>query len=165
MKANELCCPVTDEKLCFTHLEENLMKRFAPLSLIAALTISGAAFGQAGDMKVMDMKQGCMHMKDMKGMDMSGCKDMRKEKTSDSKAQGTPQTGAVHKTSGVVKALDQANGKVTLAHDQVATLNWPAMTMSFGVRDKSLLEKLAVGKKIDVEFTQQGSNYIISSVK
>lgn len=140
------------------------MKRFAPLSLIAALTISGAAFGQAGDMKGMDMKQGCTDMKDMKGMDMSACQDMMKEKTSDS-AQGTPQKGVVHKTSGVVKALDQANGKVTLAHDQVKTLNWPPMTMSFGVKDESLLEKLVVGKKVDVEFTQQGSNYIISSVK
>ncbi|MFC3458429.1 MULTISPECIES: copper-binding protein [Massilia] len=141
------------------------MKRFAPLSLIAALTIPGAAFGQASDMKGMDMKQGCMDMKDMKGMDMSACKRMTKEKTSDSKVQGTPKKGAVHKTSGVVKALDQANGKVTLAHDQVKTLNWPPMTMSFGVKDKSLLQKLAVGKKVDVEFTQQGSNYIISSVK
>jgi len=140
------------------------MKRFAPLSLIAALTISGAAFGQAGDMKGMDMKQGCMDMKDMKGMDMSACQDMMKEKTSDS-VQGTPQKGVVHKTSGVVKALDQANGKVTLEHDQVKTLNWPPMTMSFGVKDKSLLERLVVGKKVDVEFTQQGSNYIISSVK
>lgn len=144
------------------------MKRFAPLFLISALTISGAAFGQAGDMKGMDMKQGCMdmkEMKDMKGMDMSACKDMMKEKASDSKAQATSKTGVVHKTSAVVKALDQANGKVTLAHDQVKTLNWPPMTMSFGVKDKSMLDKLAVGKKVDVEFTQQGSNYVISSVK
>jgi len=150
------------------------MKRFAPLSLIAALTISGAAFGQAGDMKGMDMKQGCMDMKDMKGMkdmkdmkgmDMSACKDMMQEKTSDSKGQGTPNKGVVHKTSAVVKAVDQANGNVTLAHDQVKTLNWPAMTMTFGVKDKSLLDKLTVGKKVDVEFTQQESNYIISAVK
>ena len=141
------------------------MNRFAPLSLIAALTISGAVFGQAGDMKGMDMKQGCMEMKEMKGMDMPECKDMMKEKTSDSKAQGTPTKGVVHKTSAIVKAVDQANGKVTLAHDQVKTLNWPAMTMTFGVKDKSLLDKLAVGKKVDVEFTQQESNYVISSVK
>jgi len=143
------------------------MKRFAPLSVIAALTISGAAFGQAGDMKGMDMKRGCMNMKDMKdmkSMDMSACKDMMQEKTSDSKAQGMSKKGAVHRTSGVVKAVDQANGKVTLAHDQVKTLNWPAMTMAFGVKDKSLLEKLVVGKKVDVELTQQGSNYVISAV-
>lgn len=138
------------------------MKRFAPVSLIAALTISGAAFGQAGDMKGMDMKQGCM---DMKGMDMSACKDMMQEKTSDSNSRGMSNKGVVHKTSAVVKAVDQANGNVTLAHDQVKTLNWPAMTMTFGVKDKSLLDKLTVGKRVDVEFTQQESNYIISAVK
>lgn len=134
------------------------MKRFAPLTLIAALSISGAAFGQTGDMKGMDMKQGCM---DMKGMNMPECKD----RMSGSKAQATSRNGVVHKTSAVVKALDQAKGRVTLAHDPVKTLNWPAMTMGFGVKDKALLDKLAVGKKVDVEFIQQGSNYIITSVK
>ncbi|MDK6076294.1 copper-binding protein [Massilia varians] len=147
------------------------MKRFAPLSLLAALTISGAAFGQAADMKGMHMKQACMgmkdmkDMKDMKGMDMSACKDMMKEKAADSKAQGASKNGVVHKTSAVVKGVDRANDKVTLAHDQVKTLNWPPMTMSFGVKDKSLLDKLVVGKKVEVEFTQEGANYVISSVK
>lgn len=148
------------------------MKRFAQLAFISALTISvsAAAFGQTGDMKGMKMKKGCMDMKDMNGMDMKsmnmqGCTDMMKKNTADSKVRGTSKGGPVHKTSGVVKAVDPANGKVTLAHDQVKTLNWPAMTMTFGVKNKSLLDKLAVGKKVDVEFTQQGSNYVVSAVK
>lgn len=149
------------------------MKRFAQLAFISALTISGTAFGQTGDMKGMEMKKSCMDMKDMKGMDMNnmkgmnmeGCKDMMKENTADSKVHGTSKESTVHKTSAVVKSVDPANGKVTLAHDQVKTLNWPAMTMTFGVKDKSLLDKLAVGKKVDVEFTQQGSNYVVSAVK
>ena len=157
------------------------MKRFAQLVFISAVTISGTAFGQTGDMKGMDMKKGCMDMNNMKGMDMNnmkgmdmnnmkgmnmdGCKDMMKENTADSKLQGTSKEGTVHKTSAVVKSVDPANGKVTLAHEQVKSLNWPAMTMTFGVKDKSLLDKLAVGKKVDVEFTQQGSNYVVSAVK
>lgn len=149
------------------------MKRFAHLAFISALTISGAAFSQTGDMKGMEMNKGCMDMKgmkgmdmkDMKGMDMQGCKDMMKENMADSKVGGTSKGSTVHKTSAVVKAVDSANGKVTLAHDQVKTLNWPAMTMTFGVKDKSLLDKLAVGKNVDVEFTKQGSNYVVSAVK
>lgn len=149
------------------------MKRFAQLAFISAVTISGTAFGQTGDMKGMEMEKGCMDMKEMKGMDMNnmkgmnmeGCKDMMKENTADSKVQGTSKEGTVHKTSAVVKSVDPTNGKVTLAHDQVKSLNWPAMTMTFGVKDKSLLDKLAVGKKVDVEFTQQGSNYVVSAVK
>jgi Cu(I)/Ag(I) efflux system periplasmic protein CusF len=141
------------------------MKPFAQLAFISALTISGAAFGQAGDMKGMDMKNGCMDMKDMKGMTMQECKDLMKEKTPGNKAHGTAKQATVHNTSAVVKAVDPVNGKVTLAHEPVKTLNWPAMTMTFGVKDKALLDKLAVGKKVDVEFTQQGSNYIVSAVK
>jgi len=149
------------------------MKRFAQLAIISALSIPGATFAQSGDMKGMEMKNGCMDMKDMKGMDMKDmknmnmqeCKNMMKEHTADSKAQGAHKQGTVHKTSAVIKAVDPVNSKVTLDHDQVKTLNWPAMTMTFGVKEKSLLDKLAVGKKVDVEFTQQGSNYVVSAVK
>jgi Cu(I)/Ag(I) efflux system protein CusF len=33
------------------------------------------------------------------------------------------------------------------------------------VKDKSLFDKLAVGKKVDVEFTQQGSAYVVTAVR
>jgi Cu(I)/Ag(I) efflux system protein CusF len=144
------------------------MKRFAPLTLIAALTISGAAFGQTGDMKGMDMKQGCKDMNDMtdmKGMDMPACKEMKKEKTSDSQAQGTPKKGMVHKTSAVVKAVDLANSKVTLAHGQVKTLNWPPMTMAFTVKDKRFFDKLVVGNTVNVELVKEGSGFVVTAVK
>lgn len=39
------------------------------------------------------------------------------------------------------------------------------MTMSFGVKDKTLFDKLAVGKKVHVELSKQGDDYIITSVK
>jgi Cu(I)/Ag(I) efflux system protein CusF len=39
------------------------------------------------------------------------------------------------------------------------------MTMGFAVNDKSLFDKLAVGKKVAVEFVQQGSNYVVTEVK
>jgi Cu/Ag efflux protein CusF len=39
------------------------------------------------------------------------------------------------------------------------------MTMGFAVKDKALLGKLAPEKKIEFEFVQQGSDYVITSVK
>jgi Cu/Ag efflux protein CusF len=39
----------------------------------------------------------------------------------------------------VVKAVDNAQGTVTLAHDPIKSINWPSMTMEFKVRDKTLL--------------------------
>jgi len=69
----------------------------------------------------------------------------------------------VHKATGVVTKVDK--DKVSIKHEPVQTLNWPGMTMAFKVRDKALMEKLAIGKKIDFEFTQEGRDYIVTAVK
>jgi Cu(I)/Ag(I) efflux system protein CusF len=123
----------------------NLMKRIATLFLLAGLAASGAAAAQSADMKGMDMK----------GMDMKGM----------GQAQVTPKNGAVHKMSAVVKAIDPTKGVVTLAHGPVASLKWPAMTMGFTVKDRTLFDRLALGQKVDVEFTKQGSDYVVTAVK
>ncbi|MGZ8155834.1 MAG: copper-binding protein [Burkholderiales bacterium] len=71
----------------------------------------------------------------------------------------------VHKTVGVVKKLDPKAGTATLAHEPIKSLNWPAMTMAFKVQDKAAFDKLAEGKKVEVEFEQRGKDYVITSVK
>ena len=75
------------------------------------------------------------------------------------------QTAAAHQATGVVKSVDRAKGTVTLAHGPVKSLNWPAMTMPFTVKDKALLEKLQAGNKVEFEFVQQGKEYVITTVK
>jgi Cu(I)/Ag(I) efflux system protein CusF len=137
------------------------MKHIAALSILAAFSASGPVFAQSGDMKGMDMK-GCTNMK---GMDMTTCKGMMTAMNSGSTAQAVSTGGAAHKTIAVVKAIDPAKGTVTLAHEPVKSLKWPAMTMGFRVKDKTLFDKLAVGKKVDVEFTRQGSDYVVTAVK
>ncbi len=42
---------------------------------------------------------------------------------------------------------------------------WPAMSMTFTVKDKALLGKFSQDKKVEFEFVEQGSNYVITSVK
>ena len=66
---------------------------------------------------------------------------------------------------GVVKQADASAGKVTIAHDAIAGLNWPAMTMSFSVKDKSLFDKLTVDRKVEFTVAKQGAAYVITSVK
>lgn len=117
------------------------MKLTATLALALALSASTLATAQSGSMKDMDMK----------GMD-------NKPQTHDSKAM-------THQMNAVVKAVDRGDSKVTLAHEPVKSLNWPAMTMKFSVRDKTLLDKLPVGQKVEAEFVQQGSGYVITAVK
>lgn len=129
------------------------MKQTALLTLALALA-AGTAFAQQkmGDMNMKDMDMDKQRMGDMKTMDMGGRKAM-------------PGAQAAHKGIGVVKQLDARAGSVTFAHEPVKSLNWPAMTMAFAVKDKALLDKLAVGKKVEFEFVQAGSGYAVTSVK
>jgi Cu/Ag efflux protein CusF len=144
------------------------MKTIATLFISVVLSASGAALAQSSDMKGMDMhnmdsKQCMKMMEGMKDMDMKQCMAMMKG--TENKEQGASNAPTVHTTTGVVKAADPAKGTVTLAHEPVPSLKWPAMTMGFAVNDKSLFDKLGVGKEVAVEFVQQGSNYIVTAVK
>ena len=114
------------------------MKQFVALSLVLALSIAvpAVSHAQAGGTKGTDMSK-----------------------------KPVAETQAAHKATGVVKKVDPKSGSVTLAHDPVKSLNWPAMTMGFQVKDKALLDKLQPGKKIDFEFVQQGKDYVVTAVK
>ena len=81
--------------------------------------------------------------------------------------QNAPAKSAaqVHSGTGVVKSIDTGKGSVVLAHEPIASLRWPAMTMKFLAKDKDLLGKLAPGKKIEFEFVQQDRDYVLTRVK
>jgi Cu/Ag efflux protein CusF len=49
---------------------------------------------------------------------------------------------------GLVKKIDKAGGKVTVAHGPLPNLNMPAMTMVFRVRDASWLDRMRVDGRI-----------------
>lgn len=145
------------------------MKLVSTVTLIAALSFSAATFAQSGDMGGMKMgdkgTQNCTDMKGMKGMDMKDmdakkCQDMMKGMDTKGTAKST-----AHEADAVVKEFDVTQGKVTLAHGPVKSLGWPAMTMAFGVKDKALYDKLAVGAKVHVGFKKEGDGYVVTSVK
>lgn len=122
------------------------MKANALITVIV-LGMSSAAMAQSGDMK---------------GMDMKGMDDMKMDRKPMS---GNDKGQTAHKATGVVKSADRNKGTVTLAHEPVPSLKWPAMTMSFAVKDKAMLEKLPANKKVEFEFVQQGKDYVITGVK
>lgn len=117
------------------------MKKSVLPSLVLALILPAAAA----------MAQ--QKMDDMKGMGMAMAKKP---------AAGMPMA---HKAMGTVKSVDAKTGVVTVAHEPVKTMNWPAMTMGFKVKDKMLLDKLGDGKKVEFEFMQEDKDYVITGVK
>ena len=116
------------------------MKRIVTLclSITLGVLVPGVSFGQAPDTKTMDMK----------GMGME-------------KSAST----ATHKGTGVVKNINAGDGVVTLAHEPIKSLNWPAMTMGFKVKDKVLLDNVKPGDKVEFTIVQAGKDYVITSTK
>lgn len=70
-----------------------------------------------------------------------------------------------HNAVGVVKSVNAEKGTVTIAHEPVASLNWPGMTMGFKPQDTKLLERLKPGQKIQFRFVQQGKDYVITQAE
>jgi len=68
-------------------------------------------------------------------------------------------------TKGKVKKVDAEAKKVTLIHEELKSLEMPAMTMVFRVEDAAILEKLKEGS--DVEFVAERVNgkLTVTSVK
>jgi len=60
-----------------------------------------------------------------------------------------------YQTRGKVVALNAEQGLITLAHEAVPALNWPAMTMPFRLADKALLDGLAVGQAVEFGFVPE----------
>ena len=88
---------------------------------------------------------------DMKGMEKNGASD---------KAAGN-----THRSSGVVKKIDSAGGDITIAHEPIKTLDWPAMTMRFKARDPMLPSQARPGDHVQFTVVQSGKNYVITSIK
>ncbi len=88
--------------------------------------------------------------------------DMKPMDTAMKPAVGTQMT---HMAVGTVKKVDAKAGMVTFAHEPVKSMNWPAMTMAFKVKDKMLFDKLADGRKVEFEFAAEGKDYVLRSVK
>lgn len=67
---------------------------------------------------------------------------------------------------GEVVSIDHANARLTLAHEPISQLQWPAMTMPFRVADAQAMHSLATGDRVQFSLRPQPENgeYIIESI-
>ena len=91
------------------------------------------------------------------------------QKMDDMKGMNTPKMASdqqvTHHASGVVKKADAKTGVVTIAHEAVPSMKWPAMTMDFVVQDKMMLDKFAVGQKVDFDFVKGPKGFVVTAVR
>jgi Cu(I)/Ag(I) efflux system periplasmic protein CusF len=64
-----------------------------------------------------------------------------------------------------VKKVDKDAGKVTLKHGEIKSLDMPAMTMVFKVKDEKLWEKLTEGAKVNVAIEKALMGYNVTQVE
>jgi Cu(I)/Ag(I) efflux system periplasmic protein CusF len=82
-------------------------------------------------------------------------------------AQGKPasQAAAGDMTDGEVRRVDKEGGKLTLKHADIKSLDMPAMTMVFVVKDKTMLDKLKAGDKIRFKAINDAGKFTITEMQ
>ncbi|WOS64686.1 copper-binding protein [Sinorhizobium fredii] len=68
-------------------------------------------------------------------------------------------------TKGTVKKVDAKAKKVTLIHEELKSLDMPAMTMVFRVQDDAMLEKLKEGANIEFVAERVNGKLTVTQVK
>lgn len=81
----------------------------------------------------------------------------------DEGTMATPVDTRHGKGTGTVTAIERAKGRVTLAHDAIAELAWPAMTMDFAA-NPDMLKDIKVGDKIAFELDWDGKAGTITQI-
>ena len=120
------------------------------MTVAALLGISSMSHAQSADATPRNqmMADTSMDM-NMKGMDMKSMK-----------MEAAPVT---HHGTGTVRKIDA--GMVTLSHGPIASLNWPAMTMSFKLKDAALARGIRAGDVVDFELVRSDSDYVVTRMQ
>lgn len=99
------------------------------------------------------------------GHSAHGAKPGEKEQAKPGTSAAAPKP-ATHRGEGGVEAVDLARDTVTIAHGPIASLKWPAMTMTFRVKDAALLQPVKPGQKIVFDMVEEtAGEYVIVGVQ
>lgn len=71
-------------------------------------------------------------------------------------------TAAVHDARGVVESIDK--GELTLQHEPVPALKWPAMSMPFELKDARQAAGLRVGDAVEFSFSQSAGGWRLERI-
>lgn len=66
---------------------------------------------------------------------------------------------------GVVKAIDPSKGTITLQHEAIASIRWPAMSMAFKTASPDLLKGVKVGDKVQFTVKPHGMDSTVTAIE
>ena len=133
------------------------MKKYTFVSITAVAALSGivlmfvAQHADASPRNPIMLADAGM---DMKGMNMGGM---------DMQGMNKQSAPVSHRGAGTVKKIGA--GMVTLSHGPIASLQWPAMTMRFKLKDEALAKGIKAGDAVDFELVQSGNDYMVTRLQ
>ena len=80
-------------------------------------------------------------------------------------AASMPAVAQATEVDGEVVKLDRAQSRLTLRHGEIRSLDMPAMTMVFAVKDKAMLDKLKTGDKIRFKVVNDGGKFTLTEIQ
>lgn len=88
-------------------------------------------------------------------------------------AQGSPTpahtaSGAAGESDwveGEVRRVDREQGRITLRHGEIRSLDMPPMTMVFHATDSRQIEALAAGDRVRFRLIADGSTYRLTAIE
>jgi Cu(I)/Ag(I) efflux system periplasmic protein CusF len=75
-----------------------------------------------------------------------------------------PLAQAADMTDGEVRKIDKDAKKITLKHAEIKSLDMPAMTMVFQVRNPALLDAVKPGDKVKFAVEMVGTTMVITEI-
>jgi uncharacterized cupredoxin-like copper-binding protein len=78
-------------------------------------------------------------------------------------AQQVAQAAAM--ADGEVRKVDKEAKKITIKHGPIATLDMPAMTMVFQVKDPAMLDEIGAGDKIKFSAEKLGGAFTVTKIE
>lgn len=78
---------------------------------------------------------------------------------------GSAAYAQVPMTDGEVRKVDKDNLKITLKHGEIKNLDMPGMTMVFGVKDPSILDKVKAGDKVQFRAESEAGKFTVTEIQ
>ena len=76
----------------------------------------------------------------------------------------TPFAHAADMTEAEVRKIDKDTKKITLKHAEIKSLDMPAMTMVFQVRDPAMLDAVKPGDKVKFAVQMVGTAMVVTEI-
>ncbi|HAT1821742.1 TPA: efflux RND transporter periplasmic adaptor subunit [Legionella pneumophila] len=77
----------------------------------------------------------------------------------------TASSDKIIEAFGTIKEVNPVKHSLTIQHDPIPTLNWPAMEMNFSVSQEITLDTLKTGDSLQFNLEKKNNQFIITKIK